>query len=97
LLFIHGVWSVNLEEKISIKLFSSAFLLSVVMAEIAFVLSFWPTTIALNSLFLTSLVYVLLGLVQAQLSGRLFKRTVEEYLVVGVAVLIVLLFYSNWG
>lgn len=97
LLFIHGVWSVNLEEKLNGKIISYALLFSFMMAEIAFILSFWPTSIALSSLFLTSLVYVLLGLAQAQLSDRLFKRTVEEYLAVGTAVLIVLLLYTSWG
>lgn len=95
-LFLHGIWIVKLEEKVSGKLLSYSFLLSLMIAEISLVLSFWPTSIALSSLFLTSLLYVLLGLGQACLSDRLFKRTVREYLLVGLLVLTVLLFYSNW-
>ncbi len=96
-LFIHGVWSVELEEKVSLRVIYYSFFFSLGMAEIAFILSFWPVSIALASLFLTALVYVLLGLVQASLSGRLFKRTVKEYLLVGIAVFFVLLLYTSWG
>lgn len=97
LLFLHGVWSVNLGEKVSLKLFLYSALSAFSIGEIAFVLSFWPTTIALASLFLTSFLYVLLGLTQAHLSGRLFEKTVKEYLLVGLVVFLVLLLYTNWG
>jgi len=86
-----------LEEKVSSKVIWFSLLFSLSLGEIAFILSFWPISIALASLFLTSLVYVLLGLAQAYFSDRLFKRTIREYLVVGIAVFVVLLLYTNWG
>lgn len=97
LLFLHGAWTVNLEEKINTEVLLISLILSLGMGEIALVLSFWPATITLLSLFLTSLVYVGLGLVQAKLSDRLFKKTVREYLTVGFLVLGVLLLYTTWG
>lgn len=96
-LFIHGIWSVALEEKVSVKIVYYSALFSLCLAETAFVLSFWPVTIALGSLFLTTLVYILLGLSQAYLSGRLFKKTTREYLLVGIAVFVILLLYTSWG
>ncbi len=96
-LFLHGIWSVELGEKITGKVVYYTLILALIMSEIALVLSFWPVTIALCSLFLTSLVYVLLGLTQAYLSGRLFKKTIKEYLAVGFFVFIVLLFFTTWG
>ena len=96
-LFLHGTWSVNLEEKITGRILLYSLILALGMGEIALILSFWPTAITLGSLFLTSLVYVSLGVVQAKLSDRLFKKTVEEYLTVGFLVLIVLLAYTTWG
>jgi len=95
-LFLHGTWSVNLEEKITSKILLFSFILSLGIGEIALVLSFWPTTM-LTSLFLTSLTYVSLGLAQASLSDRLFNKTIKEYLFVGIAVLVILLFYTTWG
>lgn len=96
-LFLHGVWSVNLEEKISFKMFHYSLCLSLMVGEIALILSFWPTTVTLIALFLTTLVYVSLGLVQALLGERLFSRTVKEYLAVGAVVLAVLFWYTTWG
>lgn len=96
-LFLHGNWSVNLEERISKKTLLYSGFLSLGMGEAALALSFWPATITLGSLFLTSLVYVALGLTQAYLSDRFLKNTVREYLSVGFLVLIVLLVYTSWG
>jgi len=95
--FLHGAWAVNLEENIKAEILVVSFILSLGMGEMGLVLSFWPTTIALASLFLTSLVYVSLGIVQAKLSNRLFKKTVQEYLTVGFLVLGILLLYTTWG
>ncbi len=96
-LFLHGTWSVNLEEKINGKILLYSLFISLGMGEIALVLSLWPATLTLASLFLTSLVYVFLGIVQAKLSDRLFGKTVKEYLSVGFMVLLVLLAYTTWG
>lgn len=97
LIFLHGCWSVNLDEKISGKIFLYTIMLSLGMGQIALILSFWPTGITLSSLFLTSIVYVSLGLTEAKLSDRLFKKTIWEYLLVGLAVFFVILFYTVWG
>jgi hypothetical protein len=51
----------------------------------------------MGSIFLTSAVYVSLGLAQAQLNDRLFSKTIKEYLVVGLAVFVILLYFTNWG
>lgn len=96
-LFLQGTWSVILEEKVSKRILLLSFCLSLAIGETALILSFWPLAITLGSLFLTALVYVFLGLIQASLTDRLFKKTIEEYMAVGVAVLFVLLFYTSWG
>lgn len=95
-LFLHGTWSVNLEEKISSKVLFYSFVLSLAVGELATILSFWPASITLISLFLSAQVYVSLGLSQTKLSDRLFVKTVREYLLVGIAVFLVLLFYTSW-
>lgn len=97
LIFLHGCWVVTLEEKISRRLLLYSLVLSLGIGEAGLALSFWPVSVTLGSVFLTSVVYVSLGLAQARLSDRLFKGTIREYLVVGAAVFLVLLFYTNWG
>lgn len=97
LFFLHGVWSVSLEEKISKKTLLFSLSISLGIGQIALILSFWPSSITLISLFLCSIIYVTLGLIQASFSDRLFKKTVKEYLLVGMAVFFIIIFYSTWG
>jgi len=96
-LFFQSLWSVNLEEKISSRLILYSAFLSFCLAEAGIVISFWPVPVALGSLFLATTFYVLLGLAQAQFQERLFQRTVREYLVVGIGVLITLALTTRWG
>ena len=96
-LYLQGLWSINLEEKISRELINFAIVLALISAELGLIISFMPLTIAMSSLFLTTVVYVTLGLTQAHFQGRLFKRTVYEYLAVGVIVLLVMILTINWG
>jgi len=96
-LFLQGLWSINLEERISQQLWFYSLALSLVVAEGALVLSFWPMTVSANSLALITTMYVILGLTQQHLSQRLFKRTINEYLTVGLVVLAVMIITTHWG
>jgi len=53
--------------------------------------------VVVGSLFLTGIEYVLLGLGQAKLEGRLFSQTVREYLLIGLMVFIGMFFATHWG
>lgn len=97
-LLLQGLWSVELSEgKLSQRtwLFSGG--LSLGMAEVVIGLSFWPVSIAVGSLFLVSMLYVALGIAQQYFMGRLFQRTLYEYVGVGVVVLLTLTLLTPWG
>lgn len=96
-LFIQGLWSVNLEEKISGQIWFYSLALALIVAEGALALSFWPVTVSAGSLALITIMYVVLGLTQHYLSQRLFKRTINEYLTVGIVVLLVIILTTHWG
>jgi hypothetical protein len=53
---------------------------AVVIAEMAIALSFWLIEVPLASVVLAMGMYVILGLFQHDLEGRLFTRTIQEYL-----------------
>ena len=93
----HSLWSVNLEKKFDRKTFIFSVILALILGQFAYAISFWPVSVALASLFLTASSYVFLGLFQAEFSGRFFKKTIREYLIVGVGVLITLLLTTRWG
>lgn len=96
-LSLHGLWSVKLEKELDKKTCFYSLILALISGQFAFAISFWPVSVALASLFLTAVSYVLLGLSQAEFSGRLFKKTIREYLLVGIGVFVTLLLTTRWG
>lgn len=96
-LVLQALWSVNLEGKITAKIWQNTLALSWSLGSLGLMISFWPVTITVASLFLVSGLYVGLGLVQHSLSGRLFRKTVEEYLWVGATVLTITFLLARWG
>ncbi len=95
-LTLHSLWAVNLEEKLSREDLLFALIFSLVVGEFALIISFFPVEILTGSLFLTTVSYVLLGLGSAQRADRLFKKTVQEYLLVGGLMFLGLLLTTSW-
>jgi len=97
LLFLQGFWSVELEKKVSKEIVSLTLISSLIIAQIAIIMFFWPVTVVVGSLFLTSFIYLLLGLGQAKLEERLFPTTIREYITLGLVVLAGMFFATHWG
>lgn len=96
-LILQGLWSVKLEEYIGSKVWLYSLVLSLILAEIACAISFWPVNVVSGSLFLVTVMYIVLGLSQQHFARRLFPRTVQEYLGVGIVVLAIILLTAHWG
>jgi hypothetical protein len=96
-LYLQGFWSFDLENSLSKKILTMSLVSSLVMAEVAAIIFFWPVGVVVGSLFLTVTAYILLGLGQAEIEGRLFVQTVREYLMVGFSVLIGMFLTTHWG
>ncbi len=74
-----GVWSHVVSTTYKSE-FYYALVGAVILAEIAVALSFWLIDVPLSSVVLAMGMYVTLGLFQHDLEGRLFTRTIQEYL-----------------
>lgn len=96
-IYLQGLWAVSLEKRLQPNILIYAILFSLGMGEISLLLYFWPVTVVVGSIFLTIGMYVLLGLGQASLEGRLFKATIREYLTIGIVVFLAMLFAPKWG
>lgn len=96
-LVLQGNWSFELEDRIGQNVLVYSGTLSFICAQAAALLSFWPVSVAVGALFLTTVVYVGLGITQAKLQGRLFAKTVQEYLLAGIIVYIAMFITSKWG
>ncbi|MCK4824545.1 hypothetical protein KA005_52825 [bacterium] len=97
LLFLQGFWTIVLEKEISSEILKIAAVSSLAMGEIAASMYFWPVTVVVGSLFFTVGVYMLLGLGQAYLEGRLFNQTVRDHITLGVFVFIGMFLATRWG
>lgn len=96
-LLLPGLWSVNLAPSLSREVAAYGVWLSVALGLLAIAIAFWPITTSVGSLFLTTVLYVFLGISQHHLSQRLFARTVWEYVTVGGVVLVTMLLTSGLG
>ncbi len=96
-LYLQGYWAVLLERKFSWDLLIISAVSALTMGEIAGALYFWPVTVVVGSLFLTVATYMLLGLGQAKMEGRLFAATAREHLTVGAFVFIAMFFATHWS
>ena len=96
-LYLQGFWSTLLDKEFSKDLLILSACAALITAEGAAALFFWPVTVTVGSLFLTVTFYMLLGLGQAKLDGRLFGSTIREHLTVGTLVFIAMFLATHWG
>src|SRR3989344_6363090 len=95
-LILQILWSIEMEDRISVSILAQSFILSLVLGELGLSLSFWPMQVTMRSLTLASAMYVLLGLITYELRNRLNRRVTWEYLGIGIAVLTVAFFTTSW-
>jgi hypothetical protein len=69
---------------------------SFIMSQLALVFSFWPVGIFKGSIYLTAIIYIIAGLIQSDIRGRLFKRTILSFLWIGVAVVLGIILMTGW-
>ncbi len=97
LLTFQAVWSVNLEEKITSEVRNFSLIIALVVAEVAFILSFWPVGVSVFALFLTAIFYELVGIVQYHLGEKLNRRVANEFVIVAVVVFVLTLLTTSWS
>jgi len=90
-LYFPALWAVKLEEKVSREVWSLSGLLALFTGIFAMIIGFWPAPTTVASIFLTTVIYVYLGLSQHLLADRLNRRNTLEYLTFGVVVLVTML------
>lgn len=95
-LCLQAIWSVEMEERLTLPVIIQSFIISLCIGELALVLSFWPLVNSMWSLILSTAMYVLLGLTTQYLKGKINNRMVGEYVLIGVVVLLTALVTTSW-
>ena len=70
---------------------------AVLVGVLAMGIAFWPITITVSSLFLCTMLYILLGITQHYFADRLFPRMLWEYVTIGGVVVATVLITAGWG
>ena len=78
-LLLHGVWSYTLGDRVKVEVW---YALSgmVIIAQLSGAMTFWLIDPPLASILLAMGMYVILGMFQHDAEGRLFTRTIQEYI-----------------
>lgn len=94
-LILQVLWTVEMEH-VSGLILVYALSLSLVIAEIAIALSFWPLSKAMAALILSTAIYITLGIGTDATKDRLSRGVVWEYLGWGGVVFLVALMTTSW-
>jgi hypothetical protein len=70
---------------------------TLLLTEFAGVLSFWPVGIFKGSVYLVAVIYVISGLLQAEIRDRLFRGVILTFSYIGMAVALAIISVTSWG
>ncbi|OGY29256.1 MAG: hypothetical protein A3F35_00685 [Candidatus Woykebacteria bacterium RIFCSPHIGHO2_12_FULL_45_10] len=96
-LLAQAFWQIKLEETDIRSLLRDSLVAALLLAEFAWILTFWPLPPAKLGLALAAMIYVLLGIIQHLIKEDLTNRSVGEYLFVALAVFLLLSATTSWG
>ncbi len=96
LLISQVLWSIKMEDKLSVEIIAQSFILALILGEFAIVFSFWPLFHAVWAIMLGVALYVLLGITTYYLQGRLKPGDVKWYLVMGSLIWIIGFIVTPW-
>jgi hypothetical protein len=86
----------ELTGKASTRVILLSVALSVLLGELAWVLSFWPMPTAMIALLMSSVFYSTVGIGQEYLANKLYKKTIIEFFIVCIFVFIAALLTTRW-
>jgi hypothetical protein len=97
LLALPPIWSTLLEKAVGERTRGAVLATALVLAEAAWVLSFWPLGAPIIALFLSALFYTTVSFWQYHFSERLNGRVVREFLLMMIGVCFLTFLAANWG
>jgi len=97
LLNVQSLWVYLLDKSYVKDIVSYSLPISFAIFQLAFVLTLWPVSASIYSIFLTGIFYTYSGLSHAWIEKRLFRGILWEYIWVGFLSIFILLVFSNWG
>lgn len=94
-LILQVIWSIEMEGLSSLVLVYTL-ILSLLVAELGIILSFWPISASMGSLVLSTGLYIVLGISTHTFRERLNRAVVWEYTGWGILIFLVAYFATSW-
>lgn len=91
-----ALWQSQLRKTSLRSLILASLVSGLAIGELALVISFWPINPLQGGVAVTTLVYVLIGIIQHHWQENLTKRALFEYLVISTTVFLLLLASTSW-
>ncbi len=91
-----SLWSVQLAQEVRREELILAGTLTLIVSEIAMILTFFPFSVWNAALLVMSVLYIGVGIAQSHLEGRLFNNILREYSVVALLVGLLFLILVPW-
>ncbi len=95
-LIFQSLWAIELEEIVGRKVVAISVVLTILLAELSWVFSFWPVSRTLVALFMTTFFYSTVGMAQQYLVEKLYKKTIIEFFIVTAIVFSIVLLATRW-
>lgn len=95
-IIIHSIWTYTLDKNLKESI-PWGVMLTICLSEFSLLLWLWPSTPTIISLFLTGVLYIVVGLSHLWFEKRLFKGVIWEFIWVAFVVFTVLVMFTNWG
>ncbi len=95
-LIFQCLWAIELEGQVSVRLRHLSIILTVIFVQLAWGFSFWPVSLVLQALFITTCFYSLVGMAQQYLVEKLYKKTVIEFFSVTILVFVIVFLATHW-
>lgn len=96
LLAFQSLWAMVLEPVVSRRVWHLTIASTVVLAELAWVFSFWPTQSTLKVLFLTTCFYGIVGMAQQYVVEKLYRKNIIEFFSLCAIVFCIVLLVTRW-
>jgi Protein of unknown function (DUF5656) len=96
LLSFQAIWSSVLEERVSKRVIQLSLVITIILGQIIWIFSFWPTSTTLQALFATTSFYSVVGMAQLYVVEKLYKKNVIEFFSVNFIVFIIVMITTHW-
>lgn len=94
---VQSLWAYSLDSSQARNIIFYSLPIAFAIFELALVLTLWPVSASIYSIFLTGIFYTYSGLTHVWIEKRLFRGILWEHIWVGFLSVLILLVFSSWG